>query len=168
MQVPGRFNSCPVRHVLGEAGIGCPLHGGVSGVGSHPVPASPHARSLRKGTGAFMIKHITYWIEPETDVAFIEKVRQYGLRQLGEATGINPPTIGKWLQGTNGLKEEWYRLIVKRVKPLKCNREMIQVAGSTHAGPYVQRAHRARGSVKKRSFRHPGETKGTPTPCDLS
>ena len=68
---------------------------------------------------SFMKKRISHWIEPEVDKRFILRVRGYGLKQLEEVTGVGAPTISRWLSGEIGMKDEWYRKILRRVAHVK-------------------------------------------------
>ena len=63
-----------------------------------------------------MRKSIVYWINKDEDWQLILKIRSFGLTKLAQATGINMPTISRWLREDIGMKEEWYRKIRAAVK----------------------------------------------------
>ena len=62
-----------------------------------------------------MIVVTSFWIELPLDAWLVEKVRFYGQKRLAQDTGINNPTINRWLSGSIGMKEEWYKKIKRQV-----------------------------------------------------
>ena len=50
----------------------------------------------------------TYWIEPDVDTKLIGQIQQYGQRRLGKVTGVNGPTISRWLHCQIGMRSDWY------------------------------------------------------------
>lgn len=55
----------------------------------------------------------TYWIEPEIDFKLIGRIQKYGQRKLSKNTNINEPTISRWLHCGVGMREDWYKRIMK-------------------------------------------------------
>ena len=85
-----------------------------------------------------MIKRISHFIEPGVDTEIITKAYLYGVTKLAIDTRLNPPTIVRWLNGSIGMRDDWYKRIIRKIKNINTNGKIYEpMPGRGHRGVFV-------------------------------